>query len=76
MEVAKRDFRDVVAPAEYPCYAKHQLRALEHSQRDDQGEFLPPGKKRNLRFQELLHDGEQQIFEADWRQYQKWLTGT
>ena len=51
IEGAKRDYRDVLGPAEYPAYGK-----------------------RLFRIKELPQDEQQRIIDADWRQYQDWLT--
>jgi hypothetical protein len=51
IESAKRDYRDVLSPAEYPGYTK-----------------------RMFRIGELAQDEQQRIIDADWRQYQDWLT--
>src|SRR5688572_9487840 len=51
VEGAKRDYRDVLGPAEYPGYGK----------RVGGREKLPP-------------EEEQRIIDADWKQYQDWLT--
>ena len=51
IEGAKSDYRDVLAPAEYPGYCKRVRRAGE-----------------------LPSDEEQRIIDADWKQYQDWLT--
>lgn len=51
IEGAKRDYRDVLAPAEYPGYTKRMFRI---------GKLAP--------------DEQQRIIDADWRQYQDWLT--
>ncbi len=48
---AKCDYRDVLAPAEYPGYCKR---------------VRGPGA--------LPSDEEQKMIDADWRQYQNWLT--
>ena len=49
IEIATRDYRDMLMPAEYPAYREHM-------------------------FGELSDDEKQRIFEADWTQYQDWLT--
>jgi len=51
IEGAKCDYRDVLAPAEYPGYCKRVPR---------------PGG--------LASAEEQRIIDADWKQYQDWLT--
>jgi hypothetical protein len=51
IEGAKRDYRDVLGPAEYPGYTKRMFRIAE-----------------------LAQDEQQRIIDADWRQYQDWLT--
>jgi hypothetical protein len=51
IESAKRDYRDVLGPAEYPGYFKRMFRVGE-----------------------LAQDEQQRIIDADWRQYQDWLT--
>ena len=51
IEAAKRDYRDVLGPAEYPGYTK-----------------------RMFRIGRLAQDDQQRIIDADWRQYQEWLT--
>lgn len=51
IEGAKRDYRDVLAPAEYPGYCKR----------------VRPSAK-------LTPEEEQRIIDADWKQYQQWLT--
>ncbi|HZN53815.1 MAG TPA: hypothetical protein VFB67_00705 [Candidatus Polarisedimenticolaceae bacterium] len=49
IEGAKRDYRDVLSPAEYPGYGKRM-------------------------FKKLAPDEERRIIDADWKQYQDWLT--
>ena len=51
IEGAKRDYRDVLGPAEYPGYGK-----------------------RMFRIDKLAPEEQKRIIEADWRQYQEWLT--
>ena len=51
IEGAKRDYRDVLGPAEYPGYAKHMFH-----------------------IDKLAQDEQQRIIDADWKQYQDWLT--
>jgi hypothetical protein len=51
IEGAKCDYRDVLAPAEYPSYCERVVRS---------------GK--------LPSDEEKRIIDADWMQYQDWLT--
>ena len=51
IEEAKRDYRDVLAPAEYPSYCR----------RVPGPGVVPP-------------EEEQRIIDADWKQYQDWLT--
>lgn len=51
IEGAKRDYRDVLGPAEYPGYGKRWFRIEE----------LPPDERRR-------------IIDADWQQYQDWLS--
>ncbi len=49
---AKLDFRDVIAPAEYPGYSRSWQE-----------------------IRQLSPDDRQRIIDADWRQYQAWLSG-
>jgi len=51
VDAAKSDYREVLAPAEYPDYTK-----------------------RMFRIEELPQDEQQRIIDADWKQYQSWLT--
>ena len=51
IEGAKRDYRDVLGPAEYPGYTKRMFRIGKPAQ-----------------------DEQQRTIDADWRQYQDWLT--
>ena len=51
IECAKMDYRDVLAPAEYPGYTKYWFR-----------------------INKLPADEVQRIIDADWTQYQDWLT--
>lgn len=51
VESAKRDYRDLLAFAEYPGYGERMFGM----------EKLPPTE-------------QERIIEADWRQYQDWLT--
>jgi hypothetical protein len=51
IEGAKCDYRDVLAPAEYPGYCKRVPRSGG-----------------------LPSDEERRIIDADWKQYQDWLT--
>ena len=51
LEGAKRDYRDVLGPAEYPGYTRHMFR-----------------------IEKLTPDDQQRIIDADWKQYQDWLT--
>jgi hypothetical protein len=51
IESAKRDYRDVLAEAEYPSYTK-----------------------RMFRIGQLPNEERHRIIDADWRQYQDWLT--
>src|SRR5687767_10672686 len=50
IEGAKRDYRDVLGPAEYPGYRKM------------------------FRMDKLPPEERQRIIDADWKQYQDWLT--
>lgn len=49
IDTAKNDYRDTIAPAEYPGYLK-------------------------LNFAELAENKSRRIIEADWKQYQEWLS--
>jgi hypothetical protein len=51
METANCDYRDVLAPAEYPSYIRKV-----------------PG------MDSVPEEAEQRIIDADWEQYQEWLT--
>jgi len=51
VESAKRDYRDTLAPAEYPIYS----RKVSHRSK-------------------LSSEKIQAIIDADWKQYQDWLT--
>jgi hypothetical protein len=51
IEGAKRDYRDVLGPAEYPGYSRVMFRIAK-----------------------LAQDEQQRIIDADWKQYQDWLT--
>ena len=51
LEGAKRDYRDVLGPAEYPGYTR-----------------------RMFRIDKLPEAEQQRIIDADWKQYEEWLT--
>jgi hypothetical protein len=51
LEGAKRDYRDVLGPAEYPGYTR-----------------------RMFRIDKLPQEEQERIIDADWKQYEEWLT--